>query len=181
MTWTLRKLVAVGGLAGLCLALFVIIPMPLVLLFGPFMATPVCAFLFPMMFILSGRIVPEKGSVFLLSTIMGLAGLALPLLGPPGFVGKLLVLWAFAAVIEAFEFLMKRSLPSAILAGFFGAISVTLVFYYLAVIFSIPGPLVGLIKLMLILGVIEGAIGGLAAHYIYEKIKDRSVVKSFRD
>ncbi len=92
MTWTLRKLVAVGGLAGLSVVLFVLIPMPIVLIFGPFMGGPVSMFLFPMMFILSERIVPEKGSVFLLCTIFGLVVLALPSLGPPGFLGKLLII-----------------------------------------------------------------------------------------
>ncbi len=76
---------------------------------------------------------------------------------------------------------MKRSRTSAVLAGSIGVFLHLLVIYYLFVLFSIPGPFVNLIKIMLMVGVIEGALGGLAAHYIYEKIKDRSVVKSFRD
>ena len=144
-------------------------------------------FLLPAVILLFRHILNRFYAATLVLGVFGFVALATPILGPPGFLPKVLIALAFGMIIDgaynvtAFlgDRLVLRSAIAGIAFGYAGCAVIYLVF----MCFLPPEPFEAfkkLLKLYLVLNLFEGALGGATAAYLYRKVEKRPAIRGFQ-
>ena len=141
-------------------------------------------FILPMMIAICGLIIPVFPSCTVAMTVWIILALSVPIMGPPGFLPKLIVGIGvgFAGDI-LFMFLRRKDKLTSVLGGLLvdivGIALAGLIFY-----FFLPQELamkfIQLIPVAFVLAVILGPLGGLTGWKIFDKIRDRAIVARLR-
>jgi len=180
--WTTTKLASIGGLAVLDVALKLVGA-------GFQAATGLVGlggitngFLTPAMVMFCLLTINQFGAATIMLTLHGILVLPLPISGTPGFLGKVPIQFVGGLLADIlYLFLRKNKKRASLIIG-----GVLMLYLGFAIVqagqfFKIPG-IEWTAKMfytppVLALAVIVGAIGGYLGFYIYEKIKNTSVVK----
>ncbi len=143
-----------------------------------FVNAPVIGIMYPLVPLLIRRV----GAVTLWALIMNILAIPLPLIGPPGFLPKVIVGVAYGLVAEAAYIIFRRNLKVAAIA--IGAVSFgtspPLEFYMWSVL-GVPG-LANAVKWALspawiAIGLLAGGFFGWLAYVIYKKVENTAVVR----
>lgn len=184
--WNTTKLMAAGSLGALAFIMNVATGMLVVLVTGvPGSGGLVMALIFPIIIVLTCFIIPIFPSMFITGMVFSVLSLAVPILGPPGFLPKILVVALAAlsadAVASSFRkfFREKEKLTSITVTITSGIVLMLL----LAVVFKLflPSDISSLFlsRLPMFLGgsVIIAPVGAYIGYLIYKKLENTSVVK----
>lgn len=179
--WTLRKVVLCGMFGVLTWVIQIAISIPLVSVLGPGMGAPIMLFLGMLLFVLFRRIVAAKGAMFLIGAIVAVLFLPIPALGPAGFLPKVVILFAGAIMVEVILLLTLPRWPKigAAVSGAAGDVVMIILMIWLFSLFGLPGAkkFLDLALIFIILGIVEGSLGGLTGELIYEKIQKRPIIQ----
>jgi hypothetical protein len=144
-------------------------------------------FLLPALVLLFKHILARPFGATLVCFVLGLVALATPILGPPGFLPKLLITVAFGLTLdlgyEATAVLKERIVLRSIVAGvLFGYVGYGVLYavFRLFLPEAAFAAFENLLVWFMALNFFEGAAGGAAAAWIYRKIEDRPVIRGFR-
>jgi hypothetical protein len=134
----------------------------------------------PLLYVLSRLILPKFGAATLVGLVYGVASLAFPIMGPPGFFPKLIIAAGEGFGVDiVFLIIKNKDKLASIIAGLVGD--------YLAMFFLVgsfklflpPAVSEGFLKMLpavLIAILFLGTLGGYLAWLIFQKIKDRKVI-----
>ncbi len=180
--WTTTNLIAIGSLTVLEVVLEMMASV-ITATTGVMFASGVLTTILRPLFVVNALLITNKfGTAFIFMTISGILTLPITLSGPPGFLPKIPVLMSLGLILDLiYAVLKKNKLAAAILIG--GVDSLYSAFVLIAVgrLLRVPGmdAALKLVPLPVFIGVllIMGAIGGLLGIFVYQKIKDTSVVK----
>lgn len=185
MKWNTTKLIAVGGLGAVTVVLS---------LFGAAinaisgisgLGGILNIFVFSMMAALCCLLIDKFGSATLMGLIFSICAIPVPVLGPPGFLPKILIGIAFGSSADMIYMLLKRNKKIAAIAiGIISAYVTLFLILWLGSLFSIPG-IHESKETFLTLPVIFGggiyaAFSGYVGYLVYTKLKDTAVVKRIR-
>lgn len=181
------RLGAIGALAVLLLLVEMVIALPIILATGVIGAAGfIMLLLGPMILVLSRLILNRFGSATLVGLVFGILVLGLPVLGPPGFIFKLLIMLVAGLGADiGFVFLRNHENQSALLSGVISAYLVAAMVFgtfklFLPTnvpnVFSNPTAVIVLVILLTPLGLLAGYF----ARKIYDLIKDREIIQRVR-
>jgi hypothetical protein len=138
-------------------------------------------FLFTAVAVFARLIFGRFGGATLAAIVFGVLGLGAPVLGPPGFFPKVIIVLVLGLLVDI-SFALVRNKPkvSSMLAGilvcYAGLGAILLIFK----VFLPPQPYAAFFKIVpyfLAVNWAEGIVGGLLGWFIYNKLKDRQVVR----
>lgn len=181
MKWSLKQLIVCGALG----VLSVLLQLPstaLVSFIGiPLIGGVINIFIARTIEAITILVVKKFGAATLQNLVMGLLAIPFLLIGPPGFIPKIIIVLLNGLLIDTFFLLGKNKKISVVTS--IGIASVLFGFYFVIVgkIFSIPGidetARVFLSPLMILGTFIAGSISGYLGWLIFQKIKNTSVIK----
>ncbi|MFH2020759.1 MAG: hypothetical protein ABIJ34_05055 [archaeon] len=179
--WTLTKFIVSSALG----VLTVVLTLPasaLVAFTGiPLMGGFINLFIDRVLDTITALSVNKFGSVTLKRTVLGIVAIPTLLLGPPGFIVKVIISASNGLIIDFVYLFVKEKKIAAVLSNGIGAVALGFTFVFLGRIFRMPGvdetARVFLSPLMILLTFIGGAISGYLGWFIFQKIKNTSVIK----
>lgn len=140
-------------------------------------------FLYTLLAVLARLVIGRFGAATLSSLVFGALGLAFPILGPPGFLPKLIVTLALGLLVDlSFALTPRRerwgSLLAGLLVGYAGLAMIALMFrVFLPELY--PG-FMRFFSIFLAINWAEGLLGGWLAWLFYRRIKNRYAVRQIR-
>lgn len=183
--WTNIKLITVGGLGALSL----ILTLPassLALLTGiPLMGGFINIFFDRTMDAIALLIVPKFGSVTIKRTVFGILAIPTLILGPSGFLPKVLISTTSGLIIDlAYKFSKGNQLWRISLSLVLGVIYCPFALVYMGRLLSVPGidetARIFLSPLVLFGTGVAGVICGCFGWLIYQKIRFSSLIQRFK-
>lgn len=140
----------------------------------------------PMMMVLSRLILPRFGSATLVGTVYGVLALGVPILGPPGFLPKLVITLAAGLATDGiFQLFRNQHRRAAVVASIGSAYTTFLIMLAaftlvlpenIPTIFTKTPMLIGALVAVLPLGALGGYLGWL----IFDRIKERELILRLR-
>ena len=178
--WTTTKLITAGSLG----VLTVILTLPasaLVAISGiPLLGGFINIFLDRILDALALLIIGNFGTATLKKTILGIVALPTLLLGPPGFLPKILIYATNGLIIDTIYFSIKNKKIALFLSNGIAAIAIAFQVVYIGRVFNVPGieqtAKIFLSPFLLIGAGLGGGISGLIGLLIYNKIKNSSLI-----
>lgn len=179
------QLITAAGIGALY-AIFSLIGGSITALVGiPAVGGVVTTFFGAIFFVLSCLVIKRFGAATITGFVYSIVALGLPVMGPPGFLPKIVIGALAGLVADILYVLLKRKEKVAVIG--IGAISqITIAFANLGFgfLFSIPG-IEKLAKLFLSVVTISalliiGGIGGLIGYIIFNKLRNTAVVRKIQ-
>ena len=138
-------------------------------------------FLFTLVAVFTRLVLNRFGSATLMALVFGILGLSAPLLGPPGFFPKLIIIVVIGLMFDiSFAILGKWEKTASVIAGllhcYLGLGTIILIFE----LFLPPVALAAFLTLVpyfLAIIWIEGILGGLIGWWIYNRLRNRAVIQ----
>lgn len=180
--WTTTKLIAAGSFGALRLVL----SLPGVVLAAitgiPFLQGAINFPIIAIMFAITPLVIGEFGAVIVMALVVNILAIPLPLIGPPGFLPKIVVGVAYGIVADIVYALLKRNKKLAAIAvgavidGFAPVID-----FSMWSLLSVPGAAeaarVFLSPIYIVIGFMFGGVFGYIAWFIYTKLRNTTVIK----
>ncbi len=185
-SWTLTRLIATGSLGVLCLVSFIPYMMAKLAFDVVGLTTILGSFLLDLFLIPGLFIIDTFGAATLGITIFAILTLPLPLLGPPGFLPKVLLGPAYGLPIDLmFLALRKNEKLAAYVIGVGVTLSQGIGLLFLFKLIKFPGGQAVVnfattqpgITIVLVMMVIQGIIGTILGLRVYYRIKNTAVVQ----
>jgi len=185
MSWNATRLGAASAWGVLGFVLNVGIGLPIILATGiPAGAFPVMLFLFPMMVIMCGLLIPLFPSCTIAMAVWLILALSVPIMGPPGFLPKIIVGVGAGLVLDVFLlFLRNRERIASIVGGLLVdivALALAASIFYFFLPAEAAMKFIKLLTLAFVLAVILGPAGGFVGWKIFDRIRDRAIVVRLR-
>lgn len=180
--WTTTKLIAIGSIGVLGYLAFI----PFIILSQithmPGLLVMTSAFIIPAVLIPALFIIDKFGAAAIGTTILAILDLPTTLLGPPGFLPKVLLGLTVGIFMDILYLIFKRRGRLAAFSIAIGAISISEISYTLMLrVFSLPGweKLLRLLFSSLGLGFVltHGTIGAFIGLAILRRIRNTAIVK----
>lgn len=185
ISWNTTRLSAVAALGVLGFIINVGIGLPIIMATGiPAGAFPVILFVFPVMVILCGLIIPLFPSCTIAMAVWLTLALSVPIMGPAGFFPKIIV--GISAGLSAdilFLFLKEKRKLLGTIGGAgvdIAALLITVVIFSIFLPPNMSSKFTELLPKAFILALLLGPIGGIIGQKIFEKIQNRAIVVRLR-
>lgn len=138
-------------------------------------------FFFTLITVFTRLVFNRFGGATLAAFIFSVLALAAPILGPPGFLPKIILAVVFGLLVDvSFVIFPNNEKAASILAGllypYVGLGAILLIFY----LFLPPEPfaaLLSVVPIFLAINWILGILGGLTGWWIYDRIRNRAVIQ----
>lgn len=180
--WSVTKLMALAGLAAVDLAGGIAGGMIQAAVGIPGAAGVVMIFWGPMVYVFNCMLIRQFGSVTIMMVFYGIAALPLPVVGPPGFLPKILIGLIAGVVTDTLYFFLRRSKRiAALVIGATNPPLYQLLIFGLGTAFGVPGIerlgriVLSPVTIVVIMG--AGALGGFLGYDVFDRLKGSSVVK----
>lgn len=185
ISWNTTRLGAISALGVLLFIINALTGMLIVLATGiPAGGAVIMLFIVPMMLVLYAFLIPLFPSCTIASLVWGILALAVPILGPPGFLPKIIITIAFGLGCDIpMFFLRKREKLATVISSWGSTYSGAIVNAIIFILFlpseliakALPlfWPVMGLI-------VVFSPLGGLCGWKIFDKIRERAIVVRLR-
>jgi len=180
--WTTTKLIAAGSLGALRL----ITALPGAAIAGvtgiPFLSGAINFLSAGILYSITCLIIPKFGAATLMASIFSILAIPLPLMGPPGFLPKVILGAVYGLLADiVFLFLKKKKRLASVAIGSISSAFAPIVSLGLGYYLGLPGA-IDLIKMffkleIFISGAIVGAIAGYLGWLIYSKIENTTIIK----
>jgi hypothetical protein len=179
--WTITKLIVIGSLAIIDLALGLSGSVIQTVVGVPGAAGIVMQLVGPMMLVFCSLLIQQFGAATLMLFVFHICALPLPMSGPPGFLPKILIGLIAGLITDTLYLLLKKQ--EKIAAGVIGAVNPPIFLFLifgLGKLFSVPGVddlaevLSSPISIVVMLAV--GALGGYIALFVFNRLKNTAIV-----
>jgi hypothetical protein len=143
------------------------------------------AILGPMMFVASRLIIGRFGAATLVGLVYSVIALGFPIMGPAGFVPKLLIGVGDGLAADAvFAVLHRREKTASVIAGILSNLSGMAILFITFKLFLPPAMLektsemlLGNLSMVIAMLVLLSGIGGFLGWLIYNKIRNRAIIR----
>jgi len=185
MSWNATRLGAAAAMGVLAFLINLVTGMLIVTATGiPAGGAPLMAFICPMILVLIALLIPFFPSATLASAVWGVLALAAPIVGPPGFLPKLIAFVAMGLACDIpMWFLRSREKIASIVSGLttdFGIFAVGITVFVLFLPPELAGKFIEIVHIVLIACVVLGPIGGLTGWKMFDVIRNRAIVVRLR-
>jgi len=184
--WNTTKLIAVGGLGAVTVVLSLFGAAINVISGISGLGAIVNIFVFCVMLVFCCLIIDKFGSATLMGLIFSICAIPVPVLGPSGFLPKVLMGIAFGFAADMIYMLLKRNKKIATIGiGIISSYVIGFLLVWLGSLFSIPGihelketfltfPVI--LPVILVI-TIYSAFSGYVGYLIYKKLENTAIVR----
>ena len=185
--WNTTKFIAVGGLGAVTVALSLFGAAINVVTGISGLGAIVNIFVYCMMLAFCCLTIDKFGSATLMGLILSICAIPIPVLGPSGFLPKVLIGIAFGFAADMIYMLLKRNKKIAAIAiGIISSYVIGFLLVWLGSLFSIPGihklietfltiPVMLVVTMLVI--TIYSAFSGYVGYLVFKRLKNTSIVK----
>jgi len=183
--WNATRLAAAAAIGALLFIINVCTGMLIVIATGIPLAGAIIMGLFVGIIIaLTELILPIFPSATIMTLVYGILAIPTPISGPPGFLPKVLIVASAGFVADVVMSFFRKNEKIGVIISTIIASVVAFIIFLLAFYIFLPKDLFAkffsVFHILLVVCVIEGAIGAYIGWIIFDKIKDRNIVKRLR-
>lgn len=175
------KLITIGGLGALTAVLSLAGGAINVISGIPGLGAITNIFVYCMMFALCCLIFDKFGSATIMGFVFSICAMPIPVVGPPGFLPKILIIVAYGFVADIMYTLLRRNKKIAAISVGLSEWVVPLILIPIGLQLSIPGmeKLAELVFSLpfILFGIAYTAFSGYVGYLVYKKLKDTAVVR----